>query len=413
MQPWCYPRLWGPKTGQRLSDSQLIEGTPDSRYLSDGGRCVGVLSPAYHSNLVFVDQVLLLTLVFQTTLLSPYRPSGLFTMSNALSNTRDFYEVYQGNWINWSHGRMFGATITLNRRDAGLLIAFIALFVTLTGTAFWRIACFALHHYFSKEAPRDGLYHQRQAILRNSANGASGLCTLTQLVWAWRNHTHHLYRRLLPVVIFTILCLGAFATASIFSSKISTATETEVLVSSARGGSINLTSPDLDLDRLSTIYYPYLTQRQKNFANYALQCYTNASNPEECRTYIRKQLPLSVDRNASCPFSGEICKSTFGDIEIDSGFLNSNDDFGMNNPPHERFLYRNLLRCAPLITEGHKQPYNYSKSGGDTLQYMRYYYGDVNLPQDAFNFTYQYQIPSMEALSDSQLTSSSWDYNLQ
>lgn len=82
---------------------------------------MGVLSPAYHSNLVFVDQVLLLTLVFQTTLLSPYRPSGLFTMSNALSNTRDFYEVYQGNWINWSHGRMFGATITLNRRDATLV----------------------------------------------------------------------------------------------------------------------------------------------------------------------------------------------------------------------------------------------------------------------------------------------------
>lgn len=370
----------------------------------------GVLSPAYHSNLVFVDQVLLLTLVFQTTILSPYRPSGLFTMSDALSNTRDFY---QGNWINWSHGRIFGATITLNRRDAGLLIAFIALFVTLTGTAFWRIACFALHHYFSKEAPRDGLYHQRQAILRNSANGASGLCTLTQLVWAWRNHTSHLYRRLLPVVILTILCLGAFATASIFSSKISTATETEVLVSSARGSSINLTSPDLDLARLSTIYYPYLTQRQKNFANYALQCYTNASNPEECRTYIRKQLPLSVDRNASCPLSGEICKSAFGNIEIDSVFLNSNDDFGMNNPPRERFLYRNFLRCAPLITEGHKQPYNYSTSGGDTLQYMRYYYGDVNLPQDAFNFTYQYQIPSMEALSDSQLTSSSWDYNLQ
>lgn len=100
-----------------------------------------------------------------------------------MPDSSDYYTIYEGVWTNWSHGRVFGSTITLNRRDGGLLISFIALFVTLVSTAFWRILCFAIHHYLSSEAPRDALYHQQQAILLNSANGGSGLWSLSQMLW--------------------------------------------------------------------------------------------------------------------------------------------------------------------------------------------------------------------------------------
>lgn len=53
-----------------------------------------------------------------------------------MSELADYYSIYEGVWINWARGRVFGSTITLNRRDGGLIISFITLFITLVGTAF-------------------------------------------------------------------------------------------------------------------------------------------------------------------------------------------------------------------------------------------------------------------------------------
>jgi hypothetical protein len=45
------------------------------------------------------------------------------------SDSTDQYVVYLGKWTNWSRGPVFGATLTLSREDANLLIAFVAFFV--------------------------------------------------------------------------------------------------------------------------------------------------------------------------------------------------------------------------------------------------------------------------------------------
>lgn len=62
-----------------------------------------------------------------------------------------------------------GATLTLKRQDADLLIALTAFFVAFVGARFWKIICFALHRCSSTGTPQDVIYHQRQAILRNSS----------------------------------------------------------------------------------------------------------------------------------------------------------------------------------------------------------------------------------------------------
>lgn len=51
------------------------------------------------------------------------------------------YSVHLGTWINWSRGRVMGATLTLDRRDGNLLIAFTAVFVGIVTERLWRIAC--------------------------------------------------------------------------------------------------------------------------------------------------------------------------------------------------------------------------------------------------------------------------------
>lgn len=60
------------------------------------------------------------------------------------------YSVQLGTWINWSRGRVMGATLTLNRVDGNLLIAFTAVFVGIVTERIWRIAC-VLVSYLSKE----------------------------------------------------------------------------------------------------------------------------------------------------------------------------------------------------------------------------------------------------------------------
>lgn len=44
--------------------------------------------------------------------------------------------VFTGIWTNWSHGKVYGATITLSKRDSNLLVAVIALFVAFAGEGF-------------------------------------------------------------------------------------------------------------------------------------------------------------------------------------------------------------------------------------------------------------------------------------
>lgn len=85
------------------------------------------------------------------------------------------YNVYLGVWTDWSRGLVLGATLTLDRQQANLLIAFTASFVVFVGSRFWRIICLVLHQVYSTSNLRDALHHQRQVLLRNSGSSDSGL----------------------------------------------------------------------------------------------------------------------------------------------------------------------------------------------------------------------------------------------
>ncbi|OJD30592.1 cytochrome p450 protein [Diplodia corticola] len=291
------------------------------------------------------------------------------------------YPIHVGTWTNWSYGRILGVTLTLPRREGDLLIAFFALFVTIVGTSVWRISCFTLHQLYSREAARDGLYHQRQAILRNSANGASGLWSFLQVTWSWRGNSRRLYRRIIPVITLTILLLGLFAAASGFSSRIATTMGNEVLLSAQRCGALDPNAAQNFTGYESSIV-AYWSQRLNVYANYAEQCYSNKSDLNSCQTFINKQLKTTVDRNASCPFHGNIC-STSSNIRFDTGFLDSHYDLGLNSPPSERYLYRRTTHCGPLRTEGRKKLVYDNETGANL---WRYYFGEqLDAP-----FTYEY-----------------------
>lgn len=313
------------------------------------------------------------------------------------------YEVYTGTWTNWSRGPVFGATLTLSREDANLLIAFVAFFVAVVGTRFWRIACLALHFIYSTQDPRDGLHHQRQAILRNTPNPEAGLFIILDLALAWRRSAKRLWRRLLPLLTLSATCLCGFTIASGFSSKVSTTTGSEVLISSSLCGYLDFEG-DMNITLAESLYYPAMAKQIAASDNYAQQCYTSSTTGVlSCGTFVQKQLPTSVITNASCPFNGSICRSNTSNLILDTGYLDSHNDLGLNAPPSERFLFRRLISCAPLVTEGYKTQFNLSND----RSYTRYYYGEcLEGPNSdpSSNYSYEY---SNDAIYEAKATNSS------
>lgn len=141
-------------------------------------------------------------------------------MSSGVVNIGAEDAIYTGIWINWTYGRVRGATLTLSHRDAGFLTAFLALFVSVAGRGFWRLFCFVMHFKFSTNNLEDGLHHQRQAILRNAATDLDGLQYFIQLAWKWRNRATKRLSRLVPIISITVLITASFYVASILSSQV-------------------------------------------------------------------------------------------------------------------------------------------------------------------------------------------------
>ncbi|KAH7046055.1 hypothetical protein B0J12DRAFT_576545 [Macrophomina phaseolina] len=312
-------------------------------------------------------------------------------MSTHSQATSETYNIYRGVWINWTHGRTLGLTLTLTRREGDLLIAFTALFVTVVGTSFWRIACFVVHSLYSSHDPRDGLYHQRQAVLRNSANGTSGLIRLVQILLAWRKNAPNPVRRVLPVICFAVLSVYGFGAASGFSSRVSTGVGNEVLISS--GNCATNVAVSTNITQLLQNYWPYATRRMAAYSSYAQQCY-GPSDDQKCDTFVTKSLNVQIMRNATCPFSREMCKTPDQNIFFDTGLLDTHDDLGFNTPPDQRFLYRRTTHCAPLTSEGHKSQSNYTGHDPNfNTAYMKYFYGPKN---SDVNETATYKYPLID-----------------
>lgn len=296
-------------------------------------------------------------------------------------------DVFLGRWTNWSRGPVFGPTLTMTQENGKYLIAFIAFFVTFVATRFWRICCFFLHRFHSTNHPSAAPYHQRQAILRNSSSAESGLLSLLCLCWAWRQPRPKQLLALLSPALVAFIVLAGFSIAGIFSSQISSTAGNEVLLSSAKCGIMIGTSIIADALR---VVAPYQSRVIDNALNYAQQCYFSSdSSMVDCNRFVVPRLAAaSIDYSAECPFESKMCRSNTSNLRIDSGYIDSNRDLGMNAPPEERFMWRTVLHCAPLATEGYRS--NVTNEHNQT--FIRYHYGRTLGPGHGVFFDYAYAV---------------------
>ncbi|KAF2802620.1 uncharacterized protein BDZ99DRAFT_371732, partial [Mytilinidion resinicola] len=307
--------------------------------------------------------------------------------------------IHVGTWTNWSYGSIRGGTVTLPRPDGGLLTAFIALFVTYVGTRFWRLLCFTIHTALSKfDAPQDALYHQRQAVLRNSSTGVNGFMTYLQLIWTWKIHANMqtASRRILPFISFSSACFMGFAVAGIFSSRISTNVGDEVLITGSNNSGFLDSNLHRNMDDTAAFLTPYASQLIVARANYAQNCYHSSASAADCQPFVQTSLPFKAIYDAPCPFQHNMCRSQDSSLILDTGLIDSLHDLGLNTPPAYRFQIRRVLQCAPVIQEG----YTDVRRGSNGTQFLRFHYGG-NVIYNTTDITYDVQ--DREKFSDSSV----------
>lgn len=314
-------------------------------------------------------------------------------------------DIYTGVWTNWSRGTILGPTLTTTKQYGNLLIAFTALFVTVVASRLWRICCLILHRCYSTATDRSAIHHQRQVMLRNSSAAESALFNILVLLWAWRKSEIRRIAGLIPLLIFSACYLAAFAAAGGFSSNISSSIGDEVLVNGQNCGTLarNHTVES------HALVNEWASVQLNSAANYVQQCYhINQSNATTaCNKFVRSSLPTHVmNTTAECPFQHQICRKPQSTLRLDSGYIDSHDDLGLNAPKHERFAYRYVLHCAPLKTDNY---ISHVEENGRVWD--RYHYGTQQLgPSDnrtgAIDYIYkiedldsQYILPSGATLS--------------
>lgn len=128
-------------------------------------------------------------------------------------------DYYSGWWINWGKGLVLGLTLTISTRDGGILISFLTMLVRLVGNHMWSIFRFMLHQCRTSRDPKDGLYHQQQATLRNATSQSQTLWKLATLAWFWRSNTTQPLRRSIPMIGLVVFHLVAFLIAGLFTSR--------------------------------------------------------------------------------------------------------------------------------------------------------------------------------------------------
>ncbi|KAH8759507.1 hypothetical protein F5883DRAFT_565043 [Diaporthe sp. PMI_573] len=275
-----------------------------------------------------------------------------------------------------------GATLTTTRQHGNLFIAFTAFFVGFVASRFWKMVCLATHRYYSSSQQEDALHHQRQAVLRNSGSSLEGLWMFTRLAWVWRSSARRCLLRMLPAIISASFLLASFSIAGGFSSQISSAVGSDVLLDGSNCG-VFTTVGAAGTVQAASILYSNVAQKTEQAANYTRQCYSSSrSGMLDCTSFIVDHLSSTVDTRAPCPFPGaDVCRLQNSNLRLGTGLLDSNDFFGLNAPQSQRILFRNVLECAPLVTEPFAQNISTSLN-----YYTVYNYGPNFLGR---NYTYQ------------------------
>lgn len=269
----------------------------------------------------------------------------------------------------------FNLILTVPQSQGSLLVAFLALFVSLAMTHLWSILCFLVHQFRSTASPRPIIYHQQQALLSNGPTAAAAAWSLIKLAWTWRGKADNVMRNSISLILTALTYLAVLAAASLLSSKVHLDGD-EVLATANTCGwtGISLTQTQdatgydtedlIDTRSVASFWGRWTAFRSQEYVE---NCYasTGPVNTGMCQVYATATMPTTTNTSAECPFAAEICAQSSA-LEIDTGYIDSNLHFGINSPASDVLRFRKVTTCAPILAEEkYSTPWSDSLPSGD------------------------------------------------
>jgi hypothetical protein len=156
------------------------------------------------------------------------------------------------------------------------------------------------------------------------------------------------FARSLHFILLAFLVVAIALIGGIFSSEVSKASGSSVLVQSEQCGVLAQTETWLSL---ASNGFNFMRQ-VASASSYARACYGARTNELQCSLYVKQQLNWTTNTNAACPFDEDICiLNGTQSLQLDTGLIDSHTDLGLNSAPENRISYRKVTTCAPIHTE--------------------------------------------------------------
>lgn len=179
--------------------------------------------------------------------------------------------------------------------------------------------------------------------------------TSIKLLSRWNKKMKGVWGPCIFTAVPPMVILGGTALAAFFSSQLLSPRD-HVLVGSDTCGWLadgqftedNIYSNDETTQRSDSLWVSGVQTAEKSM-EYARGCYegTSIEYTSLCNAFITPRITSTVDRAAQCPFNKkDVCSEPA--VRLDSGFVDSASQLGINSPPENKVQVRKVSTCAPL-----------------------------------------------------------------
>jgi hypothetical protein len=148
---------------------------------------------------------------------------------------------------------------------------------------------------------------------------------------------------------------------------------------------------------LNIVQQSYLTMTLEASREYVLNCIQETQSLPECNAFKSPQLNWT-SKSTLCPFN-ELCLGpTDGALYMETGLLDSRNDFGINANDKDRVEVRRNATCIPITTEGYNTNGTSRFGPADSLPI-----DNAEVSGMAFNYTALFYGPTYENITGAGL----------
>jgi hypothetical protein len=237
-------------------------------------------------------------------------------VSNHNVNSSGTNVVYTGFWRDWDRGKVLGATLTLKNENAAILVAALAVLVTLAGNRSWHICRLLWHSLLRSRETHKAIVkdHRRrqQVLLRNSETASGATVGLFQEWFAFgiTKVLRECSPKDITLGMFVIGHAVLFIALGVLVSKIILGNTVVSKAVDTCGVWVPTIAADGNFTTESNLITEELWLNQTlNSESYVRSCYSNGGSQGilDCNRFATQSLPYRLYSDEACPFNSSVC----------------------------------------------------------------------------------------------------------